>query len=464
MTGALLDVRGLSWRPWGRGEPVLSGLDLHLEPGERVLLAGPSGAGKSTLLRALAGRLSPDDGELAGRVAVGGGAGLLLQDPSTAVVAERAGRDTAFGPENVSLPRAQIWARVSEALRDSSFPYDGDRPTSALSGGEGQRLALAGVLALRPGLLLLDEPTAMLDEPTAMRVRAAVLDAVGQAGCTLVVVEHRMTPWLAHVDRVVTLSPDGRLATDTPPPPHAPMSLSAAQEPAEPHLVTKVHGGRGGEVLIEATAVTGTPLGWRRGQPLARVGPVDARVVAGAVTTIQGPSGTGKSTLLSLLAGLSAPDGGSLLASTAWAPHGERRPHRWRSRELAARVAWLPQLPEHALVAATVRDEVLATPRALGHDPTAAGRRADTLLDALGLVALAGQDPHTLSGGEQRRLGLAAAMAHDPQVLLLDEPTVGQDPQTWRAVVQAVLAAVAGGTAVVVASHDRELLHAVGTR
>ncbi len=474
--GARVDVRGLTWRPLGRRTPVLAGINLRLEPGERVLLAGPSGAGKSTLLLALAGQLSPDDGELAGEVAVDGATGLLLQDPAAAVVAERAGRDTAFGPENLSMPRDQIWARVREALRDSGFPYGLERPTSALSGGEGQRLALAGALALRPGLMLLDEPTAMLDEPTARQVRAAVLAVAETTGCTLVVVEHRMAPWLPHTDRLVVLSADGQVSSDGPPDtvlatldieaaaglwlPHLPAlaSLSAVIGAPERHLVTQVRGGGG--VLVEATGAVGRPLGWRRGQLLTNVGPVDVSVQAGAVTALVGPSGAGKSTLLALLAGLSAPVAGTVLADPGWGPGGERRLHRWRSRELAQRVAWVPQLPEHALVARTVREEVLATSRALRQ----AGRRADHLLDALGLSALADRDPHTLSGGEQRRLGLAAALAHGPRLLLLDEPTVGQDRLTWEAVVHTVLAAVQDGAAVVVASHDDVLLEALRHR
>ena len=213
-------------------------------------------------------------------------------------------------------------------------------------------------------------------------------------------------------------------------------------------------------MLVEATGAVGRPLGWRRGQLLTNVGPVDVSVQAGAVTALVGPSGAGKSTLLALLAGLSAPVAGTVLADPGWGPGGERRLHRWRSRELAQRVAWVPQLPEHALVARTVREEVLATSRALRQ----AGRRADQLLDALGLSALADRDPHTLSGGEQRRLGLAAALAHGPQLLLLDEPTVGQDRLTWEAVVHTVLAAVQDGAAAVVASHDGVLLEALRHR
>ncbi len=463
MTGARVEVDGLTWRPLGRRTPVLDRVDLRLGPGERVLLAGPSGSGKSTLLRALAGQLSPDDGELAGRVAVEGDTGLLLQDPTSAVVAERAGRDTAFGPENRSLPRDLIWQRVREALCASGFPYGLDRPTSALSGGEGQRLALAGALALRPGLLLLDEPTAMLDDPTAAQVRAAVLAVAEASGWTLVVVEHRMGPWLAHVDRLVVLSGDGRLLADAGPDAvlasHGASLAGAGLWVPGARPVTASGAGPPGRVLLEARGAVARPVGWRGGAPAAAVGPLDVDVPASAVTTLEGPSGAGKSTLLGLLAGLRAPTSGSVLATDHLAAGRERRPHRWTSAELARRVAWLPQLPEHALVARTVGDEVLATSRALG---VADRSHADALAERLGLGPLRDRDPHTLSGGEQRRLGLAAALAHRPAVLLLDEPTVGQDRTTWQAVTDTVRQAVDEGAAAVVASHDGDLLRALG--
>ena len=471
MTGARVDVRGLTWRPWGRRHPVLDRVDLRLEPGERVVLAGPSGAGKSTLLRALAGRLSADDGELAGEVRVDAVTGLLLQDPSVAVVADRVGRDTAFGPENLALPRDDIWARVEDSLRRSAFPYDVDRPTAALSGGEGQRLALAGALALRPGLLLLDEPAAMLDADNAARVREAVLAVAERSHCTLVVVEHRMTPWLDHVDRLVVLGAGGQVVADGPP--HRVLADHADRlraeglwvddvPPSAPHDAAgaPVVEASGGPLLVghDVVARPGTRLG--RGST-ACVGPFDVTVTRGVVTTVTGPSGAGKSTALGVLAGLTAPASGLLHADAGWAPRRERRPHRWRSRELAERMAWLPQAPEHALVARTVRAEVLATGRALRRPARAVEERADALLERLGLAHLAGTDPHHLSGGEQRRLGLAASLAHAPDVLLLDEPTVGQDRGTWGAVRDTVLQAVLDGSAVALATHDADLLAAV---
>lgn len=470
MTGARVDVRGLTWRPWGRRDRVLDHVDLRLEPGERIVLAGPSGAGKSTLLRALAGRLSADDGELAGEVRVDGVTGLLLQDPSAAVVADRVGRDTAFGPENLSLPRDDIWARVTDSLRRSAFPYDADRPTAALSGGEGQRLALAGALAMRPGLLLLDEPAAMLDAANAARVREAVLSVAERTGCTLVVVEHRMAPWLEHVDRLVVLDAEGAVVADGAP---GRVLADRADELRAAGLWVDDHPptARGadavpppdgsGDPLLVARDVVARPGAGLRSTAAPGVGPFDLTLARGEVTAVTGHSGAGKSTALSALAGLAAPISGAVLADAAWAPRRERRPHRWRSRELAERVAWLPQAPEHAVLARTVREELLVTSRALRRAPGPAERDADALLETLGLAHLADADPHHLSGGEQRRLGLAAALVHGPDVLLLDEPTVGQDRLTWAAVLDTVLRAVAGGSAVALATHDRDLLGAL---
>ena len=142
--------------------------------------------------------------------------GLLVQDPADAAVAGQAGRDVAFGPENLGLPRDRIWATVRGALAAVRFPYDVHHPVGALSGGEAQRLALAGVLALGPRLVLLDEPSAMLDPSTAAAVRRSVTDAVRRTGATMVLVEHRLEAWAGEVDRLVVLDATGRVAADGP--------------------------------------------------------------------------------------------------------------------------------------------------------------------------------------------------------------------------------------------------------
>ena len=193
---------------------MLRDLDLAIEAGERVLLVGPSGSGKSTLLRALAGLLeTADAGERTGSVTIDGAVageqpgavGLVLQEPGAGVVASTVERDIAFGPENVGMPRAAMPELVTSALAQVGLDLPLSTPTDALSGGQTQRLALAGALALEPTVLLLDEPTAMLAAADAAVVRASVDAAVREQGLTLVVVEHVLGPWIDLVDRLIVL-------------------------------------------------------------------------------------------------------------------------------------------------------------------------------------------------------------------------------------------------------------------
>jgi energy-coupling factor transport system permease/ATP-binding protein len=531
--GALVEARDLGWRPFGRKEPVLSGVSLRIEAGSRVLLAGPSGSGKSTLLRALAGVLTTTEtGDLSGSVLVdgsppaGSSVGLMLQDPGDALVAGRVGRDVAFGPENFGMPRSEIWSRVRSALASVGFPYDEDHPTSALSGGEAQRLALAGVLALTPRLVLLDEPTSMLDPSSAAVVRGAILSAVRTSGATLVMVEHRLSDWLGEVDRLVVLDLSGRVSVDGPvaatlatsadslaaqgvwvpgaPPPRpldvapelcAPILGTTLWGPATPGTTTPgtttpgtttltartPSGGSARDVLVSAQSVS--VLRKPRASVMSANRPVivvqalvdvTATVSAGEIVAVVGPSGAGKSTLTSLLSGVDAPSEGMVLASEAllsglkagsgmrtgssFGASSSSHLKRWSSRMLASRFGWVPQQAEHAVVARTVRGDVLSTGRILGLNEDAARTRADRLLEVLGLSALSDTDPHQLSGGEQRRLALAGAIAHGPSVLVLDEPSVGQDRLTWSAVAGVVLGAREAGMAVVVATHDPLLI------
>jgi energy-coupling factor transporter ATP-binding protein EcfA2 len=492
--GAHVEVRDLSWRPFGRREPVLVGISLHLEAGSRVLLAGPSGSGKSTLLRALAGVLTTTEtGELSGSVLIdgsrstGSSVGLLLQDPADALVAGRVGRDVAFGPESFGMPRDQIWSRVRSALASVGFPYDQDRATSALSGGETQRLALAGVLALTPRLVLLDEPTSMLDPSSAALVRQAIMSAVRASGATLVLVEHQLSDWVDEVDRLVVLDPTGRVSADGPvaatlatqadslaaqgvwvPGVPAPGRLGVAGALCAPTLP----GGSGrssGSVLVSAESVSVTRRARasvmsanRPPRQVQALQDVCAEVRAGECVAVIGPSGAGKSTLTALLAGVDAPTRGrvrgrdELLVGMGASPPDVI--HRWASGALAARFGWVPQQAEQAVVGATVREDVLSTSRRLGLDDAAARARVDGLLEVLGLSALADADPHSLSGGELRRFALAGAIAHGPSVLVLDEPSVGQDRLTWSAVAGVVAAARDAGVGVVLATHDPLLI------
>ncbi|HEX7189013.1 MAG TPA: ABC transporter ATP-binding protein [Actinomycetes bacterium] len=467
-----VDVRGWSWRHGGRKAWALRGLDLHLEPGERVLLLGPSGAGKSTLLTALAGLLDAGSGgEQEGVVLLDGQpaarararAGLVMQDPEAALVMARAGDDVAFGLENRAVPTAEIWRRVDEALDAVGFPYGRDAPTSALSGGEQQRLALAGILALRPGLLLLDEVTANLDPAGAALVRTVLADVLSTTRATAVIVEHRVEQVVDLVTRAVVLEPGGGVSEDGPPDEvfgrsGARLAARGVWVPGHRPDVRRGAVAAPGPGLVRAEAAT-----FR--YPAADVDalrPTDVTLRAGEALALTGANGSGKSTLALCLAGLLRPTAGEVVAQPALDPPEPPRPMwRWPGRDLVARVGTVFQDPEHQFVASTVRAELMVGPRRTGADETAAVRRADELLEQLGLTALAAANPFTLSGGEKRRLSVATAIATAPRVVVADEPTFGQDALTWAALAGLLADLRDDGCALVMVTHDTDLVKAV---
>lgn len=438
----------------------------RIEPGERVLLLGASGAGKSTLLHGLAGVLGGDEeGETAGSLLVDGAraaeargrAGLVLQDPDSQVVLARVGDDVAFACENLGVPRDEIWPRVRAALDAVGLDVELDRPTKALSGGQKQRLALAGALAMRPGLLLLDEPTANLDPEGVAEVRDAVGHLLEDRSVTLVVVEHRVDVWLPVVDRVIVLGDGGVVADGTPDDVlgAAGVALAAAGVwvPGIPPALPPRPARPPGAVLLSAA-----DLAVARVRGVAVASGVDLDVRAGAALAITGPNGAGKSTLGLTLAGLLAPASGELRAADALAAGAGPEPIRWRSRDLLTRIGTVFQDPEHQLLAKTVRGELLVGPRALGTD---AATRVDELLERLRLAHLAEANPYTLSGGEKRRLTVAAALATAPRVLVLDEPTFGQDARTWAELVALLARLRDDGSAIVAITHDLAVVDAL---
>jgi energy-coupling factor transport system ATP-binding protein len=449
-------LRGFGHRHAGRRRWAVRGVDLDIAHGERVALLGPSGAGKSTLLAALAGLLPPESGEREGVVEVDGRdpreardrIGMVFQDPQSQLVMERAGDDVAFGPENRGTPPQDIPRLVSDALRLVGFPYGPERATHALSGGEQQRLALAGALVTRPGLLLLDEPTANLDPRGAALVRR-VLARIGET--TQIVVEHRVAELLGQLDRVVVLEPGGGVRADGPPArvfaEHG--ERLAADGVWVPGVPPAAHPPRTapGEELLLARDLAYRPV----------LGGLDVTVNAAEALAVVGPNGVGKSTLALLLGGLMAPTGGRVAATRALAGADVARPpHRWRAGALASRIGSVFQNPEHQFVTAKVRDEL-----ALGAaDPG----RADELLVRLRLDVLAEANPHTLSGGEQRRLSVATALAAAPRLLILDEPTFGQDRRTWTELVALLAGLRDEGHGVVAVTHDPQFRDALGAR
>lgn len=472
---ARVDATGWGWRHAGRRRAALDGVDLRIGPGERVLLLGPSGSGKSTLLHALAGVLGGDDeGEQWGAVRIDGRhaadargrAGLVLQDPDSQVILARVGDDVAFGCENLGVPREETWRRVADALDAVGLDLPLDHPTSQLSGGQKQRLALAGALAMRPGLLLLDEPTANLDPDGVAEVREAVRRVLERAGSTLVVVEHRVDVWLDVVDRVVVLGADGRLIADGDPN-HviaargAELAAAGVWVPGVPLDVPRV---------TDAAAADSAPMlaarGLAVGRPRTAVlhSGLDLALPAATSTVLTGPNGAGKSTLALTLGGLLPPRAGAVVAAPELARGLGDAPIRWRSRDLLTRIGTVFQEPEHQFVAATVRDELAVGPRALGLPDPDVGARVDEVMHRLRLDHLAAANPFTLSGGEARRLSVGAVLATRPEVVILDEPTFGQDRLGWVELVRLLHELVEGGTTLLSVTHDAAFRSALGAR
>lgn len=470
---ARVSAREWGWRHAGRRRWAVRALDLDIPAGQRVLLLGASGAGKSTLLRAMAGVLGDEeDGERTGELLVDGippahargRVGLVLQDPDAQVVLARVGDDIAFACENLGVARAEIWRRVDAALGAVGLPVGRDHPTTQLSGGQKQRLALAGVLAMQPGLVLLDEPTANLDPEGAVEVRDAVLAAT--RGATLVVVEHRVGLWAAHMDRVIVLGDEGLIADGAPDDVFSrygrALSDAGVWVPgAAPWRSPRTRTDVAGQPLLQARglAVGRRAFGAREAQAVASG--LQLSVDAGRALAVTGPNGAGKSTLAMTLAGLLAPAAGELVATDLLRAGSSAQPVRWRSRELLTRIGMVFQEPEHQLLTARVRDELAVGPKALGMADADIAARVDPLLERLRLTRLAAVNPFTLSGGEKRRLTVAAALVTRPRVLVLDEPTYGQDARTWRELADLIDEVRDAGTAVVFVTHDRELVDAL---
>jgi len=450
---SIIEVRGLEVQyPNG---PALAGLDLSIARGSFVLIGGRSGSGKSTLAQALLGLLQQNGthpARVKGEVSVAGlvpgrhpvsqvarRAGLVFQNPATQLFNATVGDEVAFGPRNLGLTSDEIADRVDYALRATACHHLRGRSVRHLSGGEQQRVAIAASLAMRPSVLILDEPTANLDEDGTRSIAATLKDLQRHHGVTVVVIEHRLEPFERLAERLIWLDGGCVVADGTP---------GAVLEQVRSVRQRAPSANRpAGESLV---SVEGVAAGYN-GRAVLHDCSLTLR--AGELSALVGPNGAGKSTLARVLAGLLRPRRGCV----TWHSKGRRRRHR-RHRP---RVGLLQQNPLHQLVCQEVEDEIRFGPRNLGVERD---REIEALLARTDLLRLRRRPTQALSVGEQQRSALAATLILRPRLLILDEPTTGQDWQHLTELMDLVEERNRQDLTVLLITHDRRLVEAYADR
>jgi len=482
----------------GGDREALREVRFEVRPGEMVGIMGASGAGKSTLAKCL-NRIVPrfEDGSFRGIVRIGGRAlddervcdvasmvGMVFQDFEAQLFSTSVAHEVAFAMEQIGMPRDEIAARIGPALAAVGLAGFDDRDPTSLSGGEKQRLAIASVLALRPGVVVLDEPTSDLDPEGKAEVFALIHRMRGQ-GASLVVIEHEAEE-LRHCDRIVLLR-EGEIIAHGPPaeimvqlerledcgvhPPDINRVIDAlgmhahAASVEEAEKIIRAHFARTATMIgttpASAERVSPEPrTDDERAQPFLRVknlsfaypyGPrvlddVTLEIAAGEFVAIIGQNGSGKTTLAKHLVGLLAPSAGRIVI-------GGRDRATLQPAETAHAVGYVFQNPDHQIFAATVADEVAFGPRNFGLDDAEIARRSEEVLRAVNLTGESDRDPFLLSKGERQRLAVASVLALRPRMLILDEPTTGLDYREQRRMMALVGDLNRGGIAIVMITH-----------
>lgn len=467
-----LVIENLSFKYRERPEYALREVSLALRPGEVLLVAGTSGCGKTTLIRCINGLIPRSyKGQLEGRIVLNGvdvhnyslaqlaqTVGTLLQDPEKQILGARVNAEVAFGPENLGLPREEVAARVDEALNRLSIPDLADRETFLLSGGEKQKSALAGLLAMRPSILLLDEPLASLD-PASAREALALFRKLADEGATILLVEHRIEDaLLTRPDRVMYLEegvvkylgpPEGLAASvnwreiKLP----APQVMRLVRESGQtlPPTPAKNHQA---PATTPAIVFENVSFGYGDGPNILHN--ISLSIQPGEVVALLGPNGVGKSTLIKHAIGLVKPRQGRVLV--------EGRDTRERSVAQIARILGFAfQSPTHMLFAPTVNEELAFGPQNLGYRKSEVAESVAESLKTLNLNGLESYAPMSLSFGQQKRVTIACVVAMKSKILVLDEPTAGQDFGNYISFMDGILGGKKDGSEAVVSKFEAVL-------
>ncbi|MFG6149711.1 ABC transporter ATP-binding protein [Halobacillus sp. B23F22_1] len=479
--------------------PVIKNLHFNVKEGDSMLVLGPSGSGKSSLIQCLNGLFPRElDGHMEGQVTIHGKdsrhykpgeiskhVGVVFQDPETQFCMLTVEDEVAFGLENLRTPPDKMEAKIEEALHLVGLGEEKKTPIATLSGGQKQKLSLACVLAIEPEVIVLDEPTANLD-PVATKDFIDILAHLKEElNLTLIVIEHQLSEWFPLLERVFILQKNGeplydgqirkgiekhssslqeqgiwmpiasKLAIEHKIPyVQFPLTLRELVSQTHEHQLTlgeNVKTQERGKKILEANEIT-----WNSSRKTI-IHSLNLSIYQNEFIAIVGANGSGKTSLSRLLAGITQPSSGSLMVN-------EKKLNQWKERDLYQKIGYVFQNPEHQFITDSVYEEVAFGLRLTGGSNREIESKCEEILSVCQLAHVKNKNPFTLSQGQKRRLSVASMIVSDQSLLILDEPTFGQDAGSTEKLMNLLQQKYESGTSILMITHDMDLVDHYATR
>ena len=471
-----LVIEHLNFRYSSRTELAIKDISLSIEAGQVLLIAGASGCGKTTLARCVNGLIPRSyKGEMSGSIRIDGKdiqslslarisqlVGTVLQDPERQILGTKVANEVAFGLENLALPREEIIRRVEEALIHLKIPQLINRETFNLSGGEKQKVALAGVLAMHPKLLLLDEPLASLD-PASAQEALKIIRELADEGMTVLMVEHRVEDVLRISPENAIFMRDGEIKYYGPTSgfdrtvdyhevklPAAMIMERAVEDPPPARLTELRQNSRlgSGTVKPEPLVKFENISFWYDPERVV-LHDVSLSINRGDVIAVLGPNGAGKTTLVKHAIGLLKPKSGKVLVEG-------KDTHEISVAQIAKTLGYVFQSPSHMLFAPTVQEELAFGPTNLKQTPEQIKQNVQSAIEIVNMGGMEQYPPLALSFGQQKRVSIASVLAMTSKILVMDEPTAGQDYKNYLDFMDSILQ-LPSFEAILFITHDIDL-------